>query len=145
MYIYICIFYLNFQGVELLPDYSKVNFPEMAVLDLRTLLLPGAHPEDVSFVQTMLRLCPAERFSAWDALTSTGYFSQPPLPCPVSSSSLFMTDYRNHSSCNRSSNLLLEHHAKEMKLPGKEIEKAIKSTEEFQRVAVEPVFAKLKS
>lgn len=64
-------------GVELLPDYGKVSFPDMVPLDLH-LLLPHAQPQDVSFLQTILRLDPASRATALEA-RSDEYFLTPPL------------------------------------------------------------------
>ena len=110
--------------MELLPDYCKVNFPDMVTLDMRT-MLPGAHKDDVCFVQSMLRLPPKDRCSAREALTSR-YFLLPPQPCPISSALL---------SCG---NLIVGMNKDAEK---SQSDKIIKTVEEFKTAMVDPIMA----
>jgi cell cycle related kinase len=61
-----------------LPDFSKVKFPEMQPLDMR-MIFPRLAPEDIAFIQIMLKLNPAERMTATDILDHE-YFVTHPLP-----------------------------------------------------------------
>lgn len=70
------------QGVEALPDYSKVSFPNMAPVPLQV-ALPGAHPEDVAFLAAMLVLDPSQRLTAGAALQLSYLTAQAPLPAPA--------------------------------------------------------------
>lgn len=79
--IYFCLGCYN-QGVEDLPDYSKVHFPNMEPLPF-SLVLPQAHAEELSFLQHFLVLNPQCRLSAQDAL-HLPYFATTPLPSPCS-------------------------------------------------------------
>jgi cell cycle related kinase len=69
------------QGVQELPDYSKVSFPNMPALDLR-LVLPAAHPQEVAFLSRLLALDPSRRLGALEAL-QLDYFQSAPLPAPA--------------------------------------------------------------
>jgi hypothetical protein len=50
------------KGVEALPDYSKVSFPDMEAINLAT-LIPNCQPEDIQFIEFMLKLCPEQRLT----------------------------------------------------------------------------------
>lgn len=65
--------------MEKLPDYSKVNFPNMQPLSL-SLVLPQAHPADLHFLAHLLVLDPARRMSAQDALRLPYFHQDSPLP-----------------------------------------------------------------
>jgi hypothetical protein len=69
------------QGVQELPDYSKVSFPQMQALAL-PLVLPAAHPEEVAFLSRLLVLDPSRRLGAEEALRAE-YFQRAPLPAPA--------------------------------------------------------------
>jgi len=71
------------QGVECLPDYSKVNFPNMTPLPL-SLVLPQAHPAELHLLEHFLVLDPARRMSAQDALRLPYFHQDAPLPSPAS-------------------------------------------------------------
>ena len=71
------------QGVESLPDYSKVSFPNMQPLPL-SLVLPQAHPADLHFLAHLLVLDPARRMSAQDALLLPYFHQDSPLPSAAS-------------------------------------------------------------
>jgi serine/threonine protein kinase len=107
------------QGVELLPDFSKVSFPNMHPLAL-PLLLPQSHHADLTFLSTLLQLNPLSRSSAKQAL-SNRYFYVAPLPCVVSSSLLLPTNSEGH----------------ELKE-----EKPISSLKQFQTQVIDPVLAR---
>lgn len=83
MYPKIILLFSLLQGVENLPDYSKVNFPNMQPLSL-SLVLPQAHPDDLAFLKHFLVLDPAGRLPAQDALSQLNYFSASPLPSSCS-------------------------------------------------------------
>ena len=53
----------------LLPDYSRVTFPQMEPLDL-SMIMPNAHIKDIEFVALSLKLNPKDRINARDALTN---------------------------------------------------------------------------
>jgi serine/threonine protein kinase len=75
---------LRCQGVESLPDFSKVSFPNMQPLDLHT-ILPQVHHADLAFIQQALTLDPVQRPSAREALQDP-YFTThpaPAVPCTV--------------------------------------------------------------
>jgi hypothetical protein len=72
------------QGVEDLPDYSKVSFPNMAPLPLAA-VLPAVHAEDLALLATLLVLDPARRLSAQEAVQSPYFTSQSPLPAAAGS------------------------------------------------------------
>lgn len=65
-------------GVERLPDYNKVSFPDLNPVDLK-LLISNVEQADIDFLQCMVRLYPAARATAAEACESK-YFSAPPLP-----------------------------------------------------------------
>lgn len=65
-------------GVDLLPDYEKISFPEMEAVDLQ-LLLPTASVSDIVFLKKMLCLDPKAR-SSCAALSCDEYFYTLPLP-----------------------------------------------------------------
>lgn len=91
-----------------LPDYSKVNFPNMQPLPL-SVVLPQAHPEDLAFLQHFLVLDPQRRVSAQDALR-LDYFSTNPLPSPSSDLQVprrVKSDLASIKSGNASNNLLV--------------------------------------
>lgn len=67
----------------MLPDYSKVSFPNMKPLPL-SLVLPQAHPDDLHFLAHLLVLDPARRMSAQDALCLPYFNSANPLPSAAS-------------------------------------------------------------
>ena len=67
-------------GVDALPDYAKVSFPNLLPLDMHAMLLPHAHPQDVDFLKTLLVLDPAKRVTA-AAAAQSGYFLKQPFPC----------------------------------------------------------------
>ena len=71
------------QGVESLPDYSKVSFPNMTPLPLG-LVLPQAHPADLHLLEYLLVLDPARRMTAQDALRLPYFNIDAPLPSPAS-------------------------------------------------------------
>mgnify|MGYP005991332647 CR=1 FL=1 len=79
MALILCIstFLLYTQGVQELPDYCKVHFPNMTPLDLQV-LLPSAHSDEVDFVRQLLVLDPNKRLTAKSALESV-YFTVTPL------------------------------------------------------------------
>ena len=66
-------------GVELLPDYSKIFFPDMIPIDL-SIIMPNAHPTDMEFLKLLLILDPKKRITANDARNHK-YFIDFPLPC----------------------------------------------------------------
>jgi len=70
----------SWPGVELLPDYAKVSFPNLLPLNVHALIMPHAHSNDVAFLLRLLALDPAQRLSAIDAADSD-YFLTPPMPC----------------------------------------------------------------
>jgi hypothetical protein len=72
------------QGVEDLPDYSKVSFPNMAPLPLAA-VLPAVHTEDLALLATLLVLDPARRLSAQEAVQSPYFTSQSPRPAAAGS------------------------------------------------------------
>jgi hypothetical protein len=74
---------VDVQGVEDLPDYSKVSFPNMAPLPLAA-VLPAVHAEDLALLATLLVLDPARRLSAQEAVQSP-YFTSHPLPAAAGS------------------------------------------------------------
>ena len=60
-------------GVEELPDYSKVSFPDFGPLNLH-IILPQGNYSDVEFLSSkFLRLNPKERISAEEALESSHF------------------------------------------------------------------------
>lgn len=65
-------------GVDLLPDYSKVSFPDLVPVDFCT-LLPSCRPPDVQFLRSMLVLDPARRHSA-ASIVASDYFLEHPRP-----------------------------------------------------------------
>lgn len=65
-------------GVRSLPDYGKVNFPDMAPVDLQ-LVIPHAHKDDVRFLKLLLQLNPSNRPTAAE-IKSDSYFFEPPVP-----------------------------------------------------------------
>jgi serine/threonine protein kinase len=67
-------------GVDALPDFSKVSFPNLVPLSLRTTLLPNASDAQIEFLLLLLRLDPAQRLTAADAAAHS-FFCSPPLPC----------------------------------------------------------------
>lgn len=67
------------KGVESLPDYEKVSFPEMQPVDL-AFIMPLAHEEDRAFIQRFLQLDPQKRLTAEEG-SRLDYFSQFPFPC----------------------------------------------------------------
>ena len=67
-------------GVDTLPDYAKVSFPNLLPLDMHAMLMPHAHPQDVEFLKTLLVLDPAQRVTA-AAAAQSAYFLKQPLPC----------------------------------------------------------------
>jgi len=69
-------------GVDALPDFSKVSFPNLVPLSLRTTLLPHASDAQIEFLLLLLRLDPAQRLSAADAAAHS-FFLSSPLPCPA--------------------------------------------------------------
>lgn len=71
----------SWPGVERLPDYAKVSFPNLLALDMHALLMPHADAEDVAFLRLLLSLDPAKRLPARQAMEHE-YFYSPPLPCP---------------------------------------------------------------
>lgn len=52
----------------------------MEPVDIK-LIMPGAHADDVAFIQEFLVLDPAKRMSALNALTVHPYFVTVPFPC----------------------------------------------------------------
>lgn len=68
-------------GVERLPDYSKVSFPDLVPVDLQ-LLVPNVEKPDVDFLRHMIRLSPETRTTA-SRLCSSEYFKMPPLPAQM--------------------------------------------------------------
>ena len=70
----------SWPGLEALPDYAKVSFPNLVPLDLHSLVMPHAHADDVAFLRSLLVLDPAQRSSA-AAAVACDYFQQLPLPC----------------------------------------------------------------
>jgi serine/threonine protein kinase len=68
-------------GVDLLPDFNKVSFPDLCALDF-SLLIPHLRGVDVAFLKTMLVLDPAQRSAAAD-ISSCDYFLSHPLPTQV--------------------------------------------------------------
>lgn len=52
----------------------------MEPVDIK-LIMPGAHADDVSFIQEFLVLDPTKRMSALTALTVHPYFITAPFPC----------------------------------------------------------------
>ena len=46
-----------------MPDYSKVSFPKMSALNLRS-LMPSVREDDVKFIEIILKMNPALRPSA---------------------------------------------------------------------------------
>lgn len=65
-------------GVERLPDYSKVSFPDLVPIDFK-LIIPNVQECDIDFLLTMIRLHPESRATAADVCASS-YFLQAPLP-----------------------------------------------------------------
>lgn len=65
-------------GVDQLPDYDKVSFPDLVPVDLCA-LLPSCRPQDVRFLQTMLVLDPVQRSTA-ARIAACDYFLEHPLP-----------------------------------------------------------------
>jgi serine/threonine protein kinase len=68
----------SWPGAHALPDFDKISFPEMAPLELST-VLPMCHSDDLAFLRGMLQLDPAARLTA-TSLLQHQYFSQAPLP-----------------------------------------------------------------
>lgn len=68
-------------GVDRLPDFAKVSFPNLKPIDMHALLMPHASAADVAFVNTLLRLDPARRASASQALADP-YLSPHLWPAP---------------------------------------------------------------
>lgn len=66
-------------GVESLPDFSKIFFPDMKPIDFR-IIMSNAHPNDIEFVKLLLVLDPKKRITANDARNHQ-YFLEFPLPC----------------------------------------------------------------
>lgn len=52
----------------------------MEPVDIK-LIMPGAHADDVAFIQEFLILDPTKRMSASNALTAHPYFVTVPFPC----------------------------------------------------------------
>lgn len=73
----------RWKDVEKLPDYCKVNFPDMEPLNL-SLIAPHAHPEDLDFISNFLQLDPGKRATAREGL-KLPYLSTNPLPGDPSS------------------------------------------------------------
>jgi serine/threonine protein kinase len=65
-------------GVQELPDFSKVHYPDMLPLDLQT-LITTARSDDLDFLRQMLQLDPKRRRPAAE-LVDSDYFLQDPLP-----------------------------------------------------------------
>ena len=70
--------YIDIQGVSALPDYPKVNFPNMNKIPFQ-LLIPNSHPADIEFMEQFVVLNPRSRLTALQASTHA-YFLQQPLP-----------------------------------------------------------------
>jgi serine/threonine protein kinase len=66
------------QGVDRLPDFDKISFPNMKPVDL-SLLMAHARPDDVEFLRTMLCLDPLKRHTA-SRIISDEYFKRSPPP-----------------------------------------------------------------
>lgn len=72
----------NWPHADLLPDFSKVQFPFMPALDLGLLFAhSSARDPDIQFISTLLQLSPERRVSARDAVNSD-YFLSRPYPSP---------------------------------------------------------------
>ena len=65
-------------GVDLLPDYNKVSFPDLRALDLG-LVIPRVQAGDAAFLCCMLVLDPAQRATAAQMCASE-YFHVHPVP-----------------------------------------------------------------
>ena len=65
-------------GVEALPDYNKVSFPDLVPIDMK-LVIPNAENEDINFLETMICLDPNARATASEAVNSD-YFLKHPHP-----------------------------------------------------------------
>jgi len=66
-------------GVDPLPDYSKIFFPNMKPIDFN-IILPNAHIKDIEFLKLLLVLDPNKRITANNAINNN-YFLEYPLPC----------------------------------------------------------------
>ena len=89
--------------MDKLPDYCKVNFPNMLPLDL-SVVFPGVHQDDISFIAKFIVLDPASRLSAAQALRDD-YFTTAPLPAPASCLYVPLRP-NNNTSTNKNINVL---------------------------------------
>lgn len=69
-------------GVDRLPDFDKICFPNMQTVDL-SLLMPHAGREDIEFLRSVLDLDPLKRHSA-DQVIQDDYFKRFPMPSSCS-------------------------------------------------------------
>ena len=56
----------SWPGVDDLPDYKKISFPNLPSIDLQ-LLIPHASTADITFLRTLLILDPMQRVTAQEA------------------------------------------------------------------------------
>jgi len=68
----------NWPGVDLLPDYSKVGFPDLDPINL-SIIIPHMSTDDLMFLEKMLVLDPAKRWTA-SMLCQDSYYRSIPLP-----------------------------------------------------------------
>lgn len=74
---------LVYQGVDQLPDYPKVSFPNLVPRDLSE-VVPMADQSDLDFLRQILVLDPKKRLTS-TAACQHAYFFQHPLPVHPSS------------------------------------------------------------
>jgi serine/threonine protein kinase len=71
--------HLLLQGVGLLPDFNKVNFPKMAPIPL-SVVIPSARSDDLAFIDQILQLDPKKRLSSSDVCVHPYFIQQIPRP-----------------------------------------------------------------
>lgn len=86
-------------GVDTLPDYSKVSFPDLQPVELRH-IIPHAHHEDIQFINNFLQLDPSKRMNATEALLLPYFTSELPRPVNSSSSFFYLSELVSNISVN---------------------------------------------